>query len=238
MLPPSAAFIVLPSRGPAHAIKVADSVLCGVTRVVWRRDIEFVIRESSERPDIVAARTRVSRSALALDAAGIGWVDKLGDVEIAIGSILVSRTCSVESPSPRNPQSTPVGRRSHRSTTARHTGDRRRNAPGNPPFNGQLHERTTNIDRSGSPPLRRVSRASVRSTRHRPQHTPPSVRTGVVVSPVVRRMPSRRSPAIVRSSPADTDSKLLCLLARTSDSLVECCSVEASIRLPEAGQQS
>ena len=108
VLPPSAAFVVLPARGPAHAIKVAGRQLClAWGGEGWRRDVETLVRYASEKPDIVAARRMSPGARIALGAAGIGWVDELGNAEIAIGSILVSRTGSVESPSPRDPRWTP-----------------------------------------------------------------------------------------------------------------------------------
>lgn len=108
VLPASIHLVVLRSLGPTLSVKVAGRRL----RLVWggegwRRDIEGVIGDSREKPDIVAARRMSPGARLALDAAGIGWVDELGNAEIAIGSILVSRSGSVNSPSPRDPRWTP-----------------------------------------------------------------------------------------------------------------------------------
>jgi hypothetical protein len=108
VLPASIHLVVLPSHRSTTSVKVAGRRL----RLAWggegwRRDIETVIGGSREKPDIVAARRVSAGARLALDAAGIGWVDELGNAEIAIGSILVSRTGSVEPPSRRDPRWTP-----------------------------------------------------------------------------------------------------------------------------------
>lgn len=105
VLPASIHLVVLPSHRSMTSVKVAGRRL----RLAWggegwRRDIETVIGDSREKPDIVAARRISPGARMALSAGGIGWVDELGNAEIAIGSILVSRTGSVDSPSPRDPR--------------------------------------------------------------------------------------------------------------------------------------
>jgi hypothetical protein len=108
VLPASIHLVVLASHRSMTSVKIAGRRL----RLAWggegwRRDIDTVIGNSREKPDIVAARRISPGARLALDAAGIGWVDELGNAEIAIGSILVSRTGSVDAPSPRDPRWTP-----------------------------------------------------------------------------------------------------------------------------------
>jgi hypothetical protein len=108
VLPVSIHLVVLPSHRSMTSVKVAGRRL----RLAWGgegwlRDIEAVVADSKERPDIVAARRMSPGARMVLDAAGIGWVDELGNAEIAIGSILVSRTGPVDSPLLRDPRWTP-----------------------------------------------------------------------------------------------------------------------------------
>jgi len=51
-----------------------------------------VLAKRRHRPDIVAARRLSPGARKALSDAGIGWVDETGAAEIAVGSIVVSRT--------------------------------------------------------------------------------------------------------------------------------------------------
>ena len=56
------------------------------------RQVRELIAKRQDRPDVVAAR-RVSPGAReALSAAGIGWVDETGAAEIALGTLIVSRS--------------------------------------------------------------------------------------------------------------------------------------------------
>jgi hypothetical protein len=61
----------------------------------WLRDIRQVVA-ARHRPDLVVAR-RISPGAReALSKAGVGWIDETGAAEVAIGSIIVSRTGQTE----------------------------------------------------------------------------------------------------------------------------------------------
>jgi hypothetical protein len=55
-------------------------------------DVRPIIAGRRGRPDIVVARRLSPGAREALSAAGIGWVDETGAAEIALGSIIVSRT--------------------------------------------------------------------------------------------------------------------------------------------------
>lgn len=55
-------------------------------------DARLVLANRQRRPDIVVARRLSPGAREALSEAGIGWVDETGAAEIAVGSIIVSRT--------------------------------------------------------------------------------------------------------------------------------------------------
>ena len=55
-------------------------------------DARRVLANRRHRPDIVVARRLSPGAREALAEAGIGWVDETGAAEIAVGSIIVSRT--------------------------------------------------------------------------------------------------------------------------------------------------
>lgn len=55
-------------------------------------DARRVLAKRGRRPDIVVARRLSPGAREALSEAGIGWVDETGAAEIAVGSIIVSRT--------------------------------------------------------------------------------------------------------------------------------------------------
>lgn len=93
VLPASTELVVLRRPGPTTSVKVAGRRL----RLAWggegwRRDIDVIIDQAREVPDIVAARRMSPGARTTLDSAGIGWVDELGNASIAIGTILISRT--------------------------------------------------------------------------------------------------------------------------------------------------
>jgi hypothetical protein len=62
----------------------------------WLRQIRPLIDNRRRRPDIVVARRMSPGAREALSKAGIGWVDETGAAEIAIGSLIVSRTGRME----------------------------------------------------------------------------------------------------------------------------------------------
>jgi len=55
-------------------------------------DIRPILTQRRNRPNIIVARQMSPGARKALSEAGIGWVDETGAAEIAIGSIIVSRT--------------------------------------------------------------------------------------------------------------------------------------------------
>jgi hypothetical protein len=59
----------------------------------------LVVRAS--RPDVVAARRMSPGARAALSDAGIGWVDESGAAEIAVGTIIVSRSGASDPAGPR-----------------------------------------------------------------------------------------------------------------------------------------
>lgn len=92
---------VLPKTAGRRITKrVADtSLIIGeqVVRVGWAGegnlgDVRSVLAPRSGRPDVVVARRLSPGARQALTAADVGWVDESGAAEIAIGSIIVSRT--------------------------------------------------------------------------------------------------------------------------------------------------
>jgi hypothetical protein len=55
-------------------------------------DVRPVLASRRGRPDVVVGRRLSPGAREALSAAGVGWVDETGAAEIAVGSIIVSRT--------------------------------------------------------------------------------------------------------------------------------------------------
>ena len=56
------------------------------------RQVRELIAGRRKRPDVAAARRMSPGARVALSAAGIGWVDETGAAEIALGSLIISRT--------------------------------------------------------------------------------------------------------------------------------------------------
>jgi len=56
------------------------------------RQVRELIADQEDRPDVVVARRMSPGAREALSAAGIGWVDETGAAEIALGSLIVSRS--------------------------------------------------------------------------------------------------------------------------------------------------
>ena len=109
LLPATASMTVVGAHDSLVDVKVAGRRL----RVVWagegwRRDIDPVIEKHDSRIDVVAARRMSAGGRAALNEAGIGWVDELGNAEVAIGSLLISRTGLVEHNEPPIPKWTPA----------------------------------------------------------------------------------------------------------------------------------
>ena len=105
LLPATASMTVISRHDSVVEVKVAGRRL----RVVWagegwRRDIGPVIAKHDGRIDVVAARRMSPGGRVALKDAGIGWVDELGNAEVAIGSLLISRTGLAELSEPLLPK--------------------------------------------------------------------------------------------------------------------------------------
>jgi len=58
----------------------------------WLADVRTVLDDGDERPDIVVAVRMSPGARRALAEAAIGWVDEAGAAEIALGSIIVSKS--------------------------------------------------------------------------------------------------------------------------------------------------
>lgn len=58
----------------------------------WLRQIREVLADDATMPDVVAARRMSPGAREALAAAQVGWVDESGAAEIALGSLIVSRS--------------------------------------------------------------------------------------------------------------------------------------------------
>lgn len=68
----------------------------------WLRQIRRILDDTGHRPDVVVARRMSPGAREALGRAGIGWVDESGAAEVALGSLIVSRT-GRPSPPPKKP---------------------------------------------------------------------------------------------------------------------------------------
>lgn len=71
-------------------------------------DVRPVLAIRRGRPDVVVGRRLSPGAREALSAAGIGWVDETGAAEIAVGSIVVSRTGHPTKPTERPKRWTPA----------------------------------------------------------------------------------------------------------------------------------
>ncbi len=101
---------VLPSTSRATVRKDGPALIASVNgtplRVAWggegwTRDVGPLVTGAADRPDVVVAR-RVSPGARELLAqAGVGWADESGAAEIAVGTLVVSRTGHPEPPTAR-----------------------------------------------------------------------------------------------------------------------------------------
>lgn len=74
----------------------------------WLRQVRSVLDDSTDRPDIVVARRMSPGAREALSKAGIGWVDEAGGAEVAVGSIVVSRTGQPAKPDEKPARWTPA----------------------------------------------------------------------------------------------------------------------------------
>ena len=107
VLPVSTDMEVLADRGGTSDLKFAGRrVRVGWAGEGWTADVRGFL-ESDSGVDVVAARRLSPGARSALDGAGIGWVDELGNAEISIGSLVVSRTGRPEVTPVRPPRWTP-----------------------------------------------------------------------------------------------------------------------------------
>lgn len=93
VLPSSAAVDVMTGSDEAADLVVAGQVL----KVKWAGegnlgDVRQLAARRKSRQDIVVARRLSPASRQLLSEAGIGWVDETGAAEIAVGTLVVSRT--------------------------------------------------------------------------------------------------------------------------------------------------
>lgn len=92
---PRSANVSLQSQTQASAQVVVNNSVLRVEwgGTGWLRDIRSLLESNAgEQPDIVAARRMSPGARAALSERGIGWVDETGAAEIAVDSILVSRS--------------------------------------------------------------------------------------------------------------------------------------------------
>lgn len=90
---PRSAKMGAPKRGAAADLTINGQPLT----IAWigegrLGDAHQILGQRRGRPDIVVARRMSPGARQALAEAGVGWVDETGAAEIAIGSVLVSRT--------------------------------------------------------------------------------------------------------------------------------------------------
>lgn len=71
-------------------------------------DIRPILTQRRNRPNIIVARHMSPGARKALSEAGIGWVDETGAAEIALGSIIISRTGTSPDPIARPKRWTPA----------------------------------------------------------------------------------------------------------------------------------
>lgn len=99
VLPPKVEVQVLKSHGPTVHLKLAGHRI----RARWvgaglPGDVRSILNDTGPHPDVVVARRVSPGTREALARHGIGWADELGAAEIAIGTVVVSRTGRAPSP--------------------------------------------------------------------------------------------------------------------------------------------
>ena len=67
-------------------------------------EVRRLLADRRARPDVVVGRRLTSGAREALSDAGVGWVDESGAAEIAVGTIVVSRTGAPASRDRRPPR--------------------------------------------------------------------------------------------------------------------------------------
>ncbi len=96
-----------------HESKLEMLVNGAAARTRWLsegglRQAREMLSHSRGRPDVVVARRLSPGAREALSEAGIGWVDETGAAEIALGSIIVSRSARAEVDREKAPRWTPA----------------------------------------------------------------------------------------------------------------------------------
>lgn len=92
VLPASAEMVVLAERDRIGEARVAGRRLrVGWAGEGWTADIRPFL-DGHSGVDVVAARRLSPGARDGLDRAGIGWVDELGNAEISLGTLVISRT--------------------------------------------------------------------------------------------------------------------------------------------------
>lgn len=74
----------------------------------WASEIRAVLKKPGPRPDVLVARQMSPGARELLSSKGIGWIDELGAAEIAIGTIVVSRTGHIPDPAKKPSTWTPA----------------------------------------------------------------------------------------------------------------------------------
>ena len=107
VLPVSAEMAVLSEHDGVGEVKVAGRHLrVGWAGEGWTADVRRLL-EGDSGLDVVAARRLSPGARATLDEALVGWVDELGNAEIAIGTMVISRTGRLEVTPVRPPRWTP-----------------------------------------------------------------------------------------------------------------------------------
>ena len=93
VLPPSAELRVVRGVGPAVELRVNGHRLhARWAGEGWLRQIRQILDEQGSATNVVVARRMSPGAREALGKAKIGWVDESGAAEIALGTLIVSRT--------------------------------------------------------------------------------------------------------------------------------------------------
>lgn len=107
VLPASTEMSVFEGRDGIGEVRLAGRRLrVGWAGEGWTADVRPLV-ESDPGVDVVAARRLSPGARGVLDGGGVGWVDELGNAEISIGTLVISRTGRPEMAQVRPPRWTP-----------------------------------------------------------------------------------------------------------------------------------
>jgi len=73
----------------------------------WTKDVQPIVTSRVDRPDVVVARRMSPGAREILEQAHVGWADEAGAAEIAVGTLVVSRTGRPDPPKDRPVRWTP-----------------------------------------------------------------------------------------------------------------------------------